>query len=111
TGEHPRIRNLDDQVQAWREMADLLHKRMGELDGLIERAYQGRNCRMFFDTEYGGFFFKYLRPRDPHSKIDPGIYLFAATLNQEEIDNRSAIHHFNLLSEALEQIDHSIRQG
>jgi hypothetical protein len=108
-GEPPRARTADDQVQAWREQAQRIHERMGELDGLIEPAHHGRNRRLVFDAEFGGMFFKYLRLSDPRSKVDTGLYLFGATLNQVEMNSRRADSHFHLLLEALEHIDRSIR--
>jgi hypothetical protein len=110
-GEPPRVRTPDDQVRFWREMADRLHTRMSELDALIEDAHHGRNRRLVFDAEYGGFFFKYLRLPDPRNKIDTGLYLFAATLNQEEMDSQSADQHFHLLLRAVQHIDRGIRVG
>jgi hypothetical protein len=107
--EPPRCRTVDDQVEFWRQMARLVHQRMPELDALIEPARQGHNRRLVFDAEFGGFFFKYLRAPDPRSKVDTGLYLFAATLNQVELDNQRAEQHFHLLLEALQQIDRGIR--
>jgi hypothetical protein len=107
--EPPRVRTADDQVQFWRTMAGLIHGRMAELDALIENAHQGRNRRLVFDAEYGAFFFKYLRLPDPRSKIDTGLYLFGASLNQVEVDNQAAEQHFQLLLEALQHIDRGIR--
>jgi hypothetical protein len=105
------VRTADEQVQFWREMAGLIHERMSELDALIEHAHHGRNRRIVFDAEYGGFFFKYLRLPDPRSKVDTGLYLFAATLNQQELDNQNAERQFHLLRQALQHIDRSIRVG
>jgi hypothetical protein len=110
-GEPPRCRTADDQVRFWREAAGQIHLRMAELDALIECAHHGRNRRIVFDAEYGGFFFKYLRLPDPRSKLDTGLYLFGATLNQVEMDSRRADHHFHLLLEALQSIDRSVRVG
>jgi hypothetical protein len=108
-GEPPRYRTVADQVSFWRRLAGQIHQRMSELDALIESAQQGRNRRLVFDAEYGGFFFKYLRPADPRTKVDTGLYLFAATLNQTELDNQKAEQHLHLLLEALQQIDRGIR--
>jgi hypothetical protein len=108
-GGEVRIRTVDDQVQFWRQMALTLHKRMAELDSLIATAHQGHNRRIVFDTEYGGFFFKYLRLPDPASPVDSGQFLFAATLNQVEIDNEIAALHFRYLKEAIVFIENGIR--
>lgn len=110
-GAPARERTVDDQLQFWRETALVIHQRMPELDSLIEHAHHGRNRRLIFDAEYGGFFFKYLRTPDPRSKVDTGLYLFGATVNQTAMDNQTAAGQFRLLVEALEHIDRSIRVG
>jgi hypothetical protein len=78
---------------------------------LIEPAQHGRNRRIVFNAEYGGFYFRYLRPPDPQAKVDTALYLFAATLNQAEMDSQRADHHFHLLQRAIVHIDRSIRVG
>lgn len=108
-GEPSRVRTSDDQIRFWREVADHVHRRMPELDDIIERARHGRNRRLVFDAEFGGFYFKYLRHPDPQSRLDTGLYVFGATLHQVEIDSRRADNHFHLLLEALKSIDRSIR--
>jgi hypothetical protein len=110
-GEPARCRTADDQVRFWREAAGQIHQRMPELDAIIECARHGRNRRLVFDAEFGGFYFKYLRHPDPRSKTDTGLYLFGATLNQVEVDSRRADNHFDLLLAALASIDRSIRVG
>jgi hypothetical protein len=107
----PRLRTVDEQVQFWRDAARTIHQRMSEMDALIEVAQHGRNRRIVFDTEYGGLFFQYVRVPDPRGKVDNAMYLFGATLNQAEMDNRRAEVHFRLLREALENVDRSIRIG
>lgn len=110
-GAPPVARTVNDQIRFWREMAHIIHERMPELDALIEPAHHGRNRRLVFDAEYGGFFFRYLRQPDPRAKIDTALYLFGATINQASMDNQSAAEQFRLLLEALEHIDRSIRVG
>lgn len=109
--EKPRIRTPDHQIELWRAMADRIHKRMAELDALIEPAKQGGNRRIVFDTEFGGIFFRYLRLPDSRGKVDTSLYLFGATLSQSEINTGEAQHHFYLLLRALNHIDRAIRVG
>jgi hypothetical protein len=109
-GDEPaRARTAGDQIEFWRQLAAQIHERMRELDTLVETANQGHNRRLVFDCEYGGLFFRYLRLPDPLNKVDTGLYLFGATLNQAEMTNSRAEQHFQLLLEALKQIDRSIR--
>ena len=82
---------------------------MKELDQLVETAHQGHNRRLVFDCEFGGLFFRYLRLPDPATKVDIGLYLFAATLNQTEMTTGRAEQHFQLLLDALHHIDRAVR--
>jgi hypothetical protein len=107
--EPPRLRTAEDQVEFWRQLASRIHERMKDLDQLVELAHQGHNRRLVFDCEYGGIFFRYLRLPDPAKKVDTGLYLFGATLNQTEMSNGRAERHFQLLLEALYHIDKSVR--
>lgn len=110
SGDGPlHIRDADEQVERWRQLAAQIHQHIEELDRLIEPAQQGRNRRLIFDTEFGGLFFRYLRQPDPRNPHDTGLYLFGATLNQMEITNGRAEHHFQLLLEALKHIERSVR--
>jgi len=110
-GAQPRIRTAQEQVAFWREMACRLTERMGELDRLIEQARHGRNRRIVFDAQYGGFFFKYLRLPDLDGTGDTGLYLFGATVSQEEMDTQEAERHFSYLLRALQNIDRHIHAG
>jgi hypothetical protein len=106
-----RLRTATDQVEFWRQIATRIHERMKELDQLVETAHQGHNRRLVFDCEYGGLFFRYLRLPDPTNRVDTGLYLFGATLNQMEMTNGRAEQHFHLLLEALLHIDRSVRMA
>jgi hypothetical protein len=109
-GDEPaKQRTAKDQVEYWRHLAGQIHRRMGELDAMVEPAHQGHNRRLVFDCEYGGLFFRYLRVPDPTNAVDTGLYLFGATLNQMEMTNGRAEQHFQLLLEALNHIDRSVR--
>jgi hypothetical protein len=109
-GEEPaKARTAKDQVEFWRQLAARIHQRMRDLDSLVEIAHQGHNRRLVFDCEYGAMFFRYLRLPDPTNKVDTGLYLFGATLNQTEMTNGRAELHFQLLLEALNHIDRAVR--
>lgn len=107
--EVPRLRTPIDQVEFWRQAAQQIHARMNDLDALIEVAHHGHNHNLVFDTEYGGLFFRYVRLPDPREKVDTGLYLFGATLNQAEMTNGRAQQQFQLLLDALHHIDRAIR--
>ncbi len=101
-------RTADDQIACWRATAEGLHQSMGQLDRIVCPAHQGGNRRIVFDTEYGGFFFSYLRPPIPGTENEP-LYVFAATLNQEAMNSKQADAHFDLLLRALRQIETAVR--
>ena len=107
----PRSRTPEEQIDYWRSLGQRIHLHMGQLDTLIEPTHQGRNRRLVFDTEFGGFFFKYLRLPDPRQPDLPALYLCGATLSQAEMDSRRADHHFQLLITAMQNIERSIRLG
>ena len=102
-------RTLDDQVAFWRQTAESIHRSMAALDAAIAPSHQGANRRVTFDCEYAGLFFAYLRPPDSGSADAEPVYLFAATLSQEAMNNGQAASHFELLLRALKQIDTNVR--
>jgi len=108
-GQKPRLRTLEDQLKFWRETAANIHKERAILDAVIAPANQGHNKRIVFDCDFGGLFFWYLRPPDPQSKLDQGMFLFGATLNQSEISTGRAELHFSYLFQALMNIEKSVR--
>ncbi len=104
-----RVRSLPDQLAAWRATAISIHKTMDTLDGITGPAKQGPNMRMVFDVEYGGLFFICLQLPDSREKNPDHYYLFAATLNQTEMNNKTADRHFAMLVQSLRNIEDSIR--
>jgi magnesium transporter len=103
--ELPRCRTPADQIQYWRDLAGQMHRRVAELDALIQCGRQGRSRRIALVAEYGGIFFRYVRPPDPLNTQATSLYLFAATISAAEVDRRRADHHFQLLLEALLNIE------
>jgi hypothetical protein len=110
-GEKARARALDDQVASWRAVAASIHAGMAGLDAVIRPGHHGRNHRIVFDADVGGLFFQYFRLPAPGDPADSGLYLFAATLNQAEMNSHTALAHYHLLVEALQHIDRSVRAG
>jgi hypothetical protein len=104
-------RTLEDQIEFWRATAADLHKSMAMIDEVVGRARQGKNRRMVFDAEFGGLFFMYLRVADPRDRAGDTVYLFAATLNQEQMNLKIADVHFDLLVQAMRHIEGGIRVG
>ena len=107
-GQAMQPRTAAQQIGYWREAAKVLHQRMQTLDEIIAPAHQGRNRRILFDAQYGGFYFIYLRLSDPRDGQADCLYLFGATLNQSQINDKVADHHFDLLVGAMRNIYRSI---
>jgi len=101
-------RNAKQQIVFWHETAKMLHQQMEVLDKIVGPARQGRNRRILFDVQYGGFYFVYLRLPDPRDTHAGCLYLFGATLNQEEINHKASDHHFDMLLAALRNIYRNI---
>jgi hypothetical protein len=109
TEEERHVRDVEEQIQFWRAAAHKIHESMKALDDSIAPAHQGTNRRLVFDCEFGGLFFIYLRMPEARDTDTEYLYLFAATLNQRNMNERIADHHFALLLEALRHIEHDIR--
>lgn len=105
--ELPTGRTVDEQQECWKQTAAEIHRSMATLDNLVGKARQGRNRRLVFDVKYGGFIFYYLR--GTHHDADDCIYLFVASLNQEEINNKGLEERFDLLRQALDNIERNVK--
>lgn len=108
-GQSPRHRTLQEQLDNWRQSARNIHGEKQTLDRMLSRANQGGNRRFVFDCDYGGLFFWYLRPPDSASPVENGLFLFGATLNQGEMSNGRAEQRFQMLYQALQNIENSVR--
>jgi len=106
---HPRT--LAEQLEGWRKCAHQIHERIGTLDEMLTVALHGRNRRIVFDTEYGGMFFLYLHPPEANRAQGECLYLFAATLCQEDMNTRHADEHFELLADALRRTERGVKFG
>jgi hypothetical protein len=105
------VRGVEEQIEFWREAAHRIHKSMSTLDTIIAPAHQGTNRRLVFDSEFGGLFFIYLRMPEARDTDGEYLYLFGATLNQRNMNERIADHHFALLLEALRYIEQDIKMA
>jgi hypothetical protein len=103
------VRGIEEQIEFWRAAAQRIHKLMAALDEAIAPAHQGTNRRVVFDCEFGGLFFIYLRMPEARDTDSQYLYLFAATLNQRNMNERIADLHFAMLLEALRYIEQDIK--
>ena len=101
-------RTLHDQIEFWRAAAQNMPKSLEKLDESVAPAHQGGNRRIVFDTEYGGLFFAYLRWPEKDNDGEE-LFLVAATLSQSAMNTKQADYHFDLMMQALRQIDSNLR--
>ena len=72
---------LDEQIAAWRRVGAAFHEAMQKLDALFDAAGQGGSVWVVFDIDMGGFFF---------ARIHADRYVFAATLDQQSMNDRTS---------------------
>ena len=105
-GELRPKRTVEEQTAAWQQLALDLHRRMPEFDKLAAVGRQGNGRRVMLDVQYGGFIIEYLHPPEIG---DDTTFLFGATLFQHEVDSRRFEDHFDLLAQALRNIDAHVK--
>jgi hypothetical protein len=98
----PRHATVELQVEHWRKLALEIHAAMPRLDTLVAHGGQGENVRFIFDVRYGGFAFRYLQRATSGDPVT--LFLFGATLDQQQMDTKKLDHHFDLLVVALRHI-------
>jgi hypothetical protein len=98
-----------EQKDRWRLEGRKLFDQLPALDELVLPVRQGRNVGLHFDVRFGAMYVEVLdRPDDTGSVW---LYLFAATLNQHEVSNQTAHHHFAGLTQAVRHIRGGLTKG
>jgi hypothetical protein len=92
-------RTVDTQIEWWKALSLEIQHELERLNGPLGRAGQGHNRRVLLDVQFGGYLFQYLRPPEVGHDI---VFLFAATLLQQEVDNRQFEDHFELMVKAVQ---------
>ena len=72
-------RTDDEQVELWGKLIREVHAAMNSLDKHFIRVGQGRNVRVVFDVDMGGIYC---------TRIGSYAFVFGATLDQAEVNNR-----------------------
>ncbi|QEL17753.1 hypothetical protein [Limnoglobus roseus] len=96
---HPEA--ADDRIRHWLDLAVELHHEFAALNGRLAKGGQGHNRRVLLDVQYGGYLFQYVRP--PESGDDV-LFLFAATVLQQEVTTRQFEDHFELIVQAVRNV-------
>lgn len=110
------------QVKTWLALANQLWSRWETFTDAVRGAGQGKCMAASFDLAFGAVFLRVVEepispPRpvaqpgeDPGQPAPPqgGVFLFAACLNQHEVNTLTAGSHYTLLYRALRHIRHGI---
>jgi|SRR5579883_342588 len=98
-------RTVGEQKAAWGALAQALFKSWTDLDRHVALARQGRSVGVSFNTWCGAVFIETISYVQPAGDEPPvGVVLFAACLNQHEVNTFKAPEHFSLLSQAIRHI-------
>ena len=93
---------VDEQKGRWRTEARRLFDALPTLDELLAAVKQGPNVTVSFDARHGAVYFEVLERPDHPDGV--GLYLFAATLNQHEVNTLTTARHFYALAQAVRHV-------
>jgi hypothetical protein len=102
---------IADQKQLWHQEADRIYRELPKLDELVKTVRQGSNVTICFDVNVGAIFFEMVVKPQGDPTMANAVYLFAATLNEHEVEKMTAGRHFYALSEALHHIRRGVTKG
>jgi hypothetical protein len=99
------------QKQLWQQEAERIFRDLPRFDELLKPIRQGANVTFCFDVSVGAVYLEVVVR--PHGSGDPSnaMYLFAATLNEHEVEKMTAGKHFYALSEAVHHIRRGVTKG
>jgi hypothetical protein len=105
-------RTVADQKQAWEALARAIVKGWDDFDRHVALAGQGRTVGVSFNMWYGAVYVEILSQVQPVAdKPAVGFLLFAACLNQHEVNTFAAPKHFAMLSQAIRHIRSGITRA
>lgn len=110
------------QVQSWLTLANQLWAKWDGFHTVVSPLGQGHCVALFVDVAYGAVFLRIVEepldgrkpgPADPSAPTLPapphgGVFLFAASLNQHEVNTLTAGTHYALLCRAIRHIREGI---
>jgi hypothetical protein len=104
--------DIEAQKRIYREFAAELFDRWGQLNEVVAPARHGTNVAINFDLRYGALYAEMIEEGTAPGGTHPvGIFLFAAALNQHEVNTLSAARHFWMLSQAIRHIRTGVAKG
>ncbi len=104
--------DVEAQKHIWRDMALRLFNEFPKLNELVHPARHGKNVALSFDLRYGAIFVEMVEeePAMPGGSA-VGVFLFAAALNQHDVNTLMAARHFAMLSQAIRHIRTGVAKG
>lgn len=102
--------DVEAQKRIWREKAADLFARWAQLNELVAPARQGGNVAIGFDLRYGALYAEMVEEPGPGGPA-VGVFLFAAALNQHEVNTLAAARHFWTLSQAIRHVRTGVAKG
>lgn len=102
---------IAEQKQLWQQEADRIFHEMPKLDEVVKSVRQGNNVTICFDVNVGAIYFELMVKPSGDPATANALYLFAASLNEHEVEKMTAGRHFYALSEALHYIRRGVTKG
>ena len=104
--------DVADQKRIWTDLALTVFTKWPLLNEWVYPARHGKNVALTFDLRYGAVFAEMVEEEPaPPGGDSIGIFLFAAALNQYEVNNLTATRHFSNLSQAIRHIRTGVMKG
>lgn len=104
--------DVTEQKAIWRTFALNLFNDWPKLNEFVYPTRHGKNVAVSFDLRYGALFVEMIEEEPaPPGGSAVGIFLFAAALNQYEVNTLSAAKHFSMLSQAVRHIRTGVAKG
>jgi hypothetical protein len=98
-----------EQKRLWQQEAARIFADLPRFDELLKPVRQGVNVTFCFDVNVGAVYLEVMQR--PQGEPANALYLFAATLNEHEVEKMTAGKHFYALSEALHHIRRGVTKG
>jgi hypothetical protein len=104
--------DVAEQKRIWNDMALTMFNKWCSLNEMVYPLRCGKNVGIMFDLRYGAIYVEMLEEEPaPPGGDAVGIFLFAAALNQHEINTMMSTKHFASLSLAIRHIRTGVMKG
>lgn len=104
-------KGIAEQKRLWQEEAQRIFRELPRLDELLKPIRQGANVTFCFDVNVGAVYLEVMVKPTGDPAAANALYLFAASLNEHEVERMTAGRHFYALSEAIHHIRRGVTKG